>query len=95
MGDQREGRLREQFRDWYPTVEAGRWYPALELTRLVLEHRRSGTPRWESEPRIPCDQCFEFRGGPVWRDSAARTRSGDIPANHTESPADGSTPAGE
>jgi hypothetical protein len=83
MSAQREGRLREQFRDWYPIIEPGRWYHADALVELVLHHRRSGTPRWEMEPRIPCDQCFEFRGGTVRGDSEARTRRSD------------STPAGE
>ena len=33
----RQGMLRPDFQDWYPGLEAGRWYPASELTALVVD----------------------------------------------------------
>jgi hypothetical protein len=82
MARPREGCLREEFRDWYPSIASDAWYPADELTRLVLDHRRSGTPRWEAaEQRIPSDEHFEFRGGSPRADPAERTRHGDLPAS--------------
>ena len=80
MADRREGMLRSEFQDWYPTVVAGNWYPAEELTTLVHAHRRFGTPQWEDERRIPSDEHFVFRGGTPRSDAGARTRQGDRPA---------------
>ena len=77
MTDRREGMLRAEFQDWYPNVEAGRWYVADELTGLVLAHRRFGTPQWELEQRLPSDEHFDFRGGTPRGDSASKTRRGD------------------
>jgi hypothetical protein len=77
MAERREGMLRPEFQDWYPTVESGRWYPADELTGLVLAHRRFGTPQWEPERRLPSNEHFEFRGGTPRGDSRSKTRRGD------------------
>jgi hypothetical protein len=79
MTDRREGMLRAEFQDWYPNVEAGRWYVADELTNLVLAHRRFGTPQWELEQRLPSDEHFEFRGGTPRGSSVTKTRRGDPP----------------
>ncbi len=79
MTDRREGMLRPEFQDWYPTVESGRWYPADELTSLVLAHRRFGTPQWEPEGRLPPDQHFAFRGGSPRAGSPSKTRRSDPP----------------
>jgi hypothetical protein len=73
----REAMLRPEFQEWYPGIEGGRWYPADALTDLVLQHRRSGTPQWEPEARIPCDTHFTFRGGDSGRTAPARERRGD------------------
>jgi len=42
----REGLLRPEFRDWYPSLTPGIWYPAASLTQLILVQLRSGEPRW-------------------------------------------------
>jgi len=77
MPKRREAMLRPEFGDWYPTVTPGQWYPADELTGRVLAHRRSGTPQWAPEQRVPSDEHFEFRGGASGGRSPARTRHAD------------------
>jgi hypothetical protein len=81
MAEIREAMLRPEFRDWYPTLQADRWYPARQLADLVLEQRRSGEPRWELESRIPPDAHFLFRGGRPRGDTTARSRRSDRISN--------------
>jgi len=59
----REGCLRPEFEQWYPTLRSGVWYPADELTAAVIKQLRHESPRWQSEGRVPSDSHFEFRGG--------------------------------
>ena len=59
----REGLLKPEYRDWYPTLVPGVWYRVDWLTDTVLQHLRSGEPNWQSEGRLPCDQHFVIRGG--------------------------------
>ena len=77
MAELREAILLPEFREWYPTLQADWWYPARQLADLVLEHRRSGEPRWELESRIPSGEHFLFRGGHPRRDPSVRTRRSD------------------
>ena len=77
MAEVREGLLRPEFREWYPGLQADRWYPAHELAERVLEQRRSGEPRWEFEARMPPGEHFLFRGGRPRGDTSARTRRSD------------------
>jgi hypothetical protein len=75
-----EGRwamLRPEFADWYPSLRPDEWYPAVYLAELVLEHRRSGEPRWELESRVPCDEHFRYRGGHSRAYRHLRTRRND------------------
>jgi hypothetical protein len=76
----REGLLRPEFRDWYPSLTPGIWYPAASLTQLILVQLRSGEPRWQSEGRVPAEAHFEFRGGEAGRLAGERTRRSDAPA---------------
>jgi hypothetical protein len=59
----REGCLRREFEQWYPTLQADTWYPADELAAIVLRQLQDESPRWQSEGRVPSDSHFEFRGG--------------------------------
>ena len=77
MPGRREGRLRSEFQGWFPALEVGRWYPADELTQLVLNHFYDGSPHWEPEGRVPSDQHFEFRGGTAEQGSPQRPRVGE------------------
>jgi hypothetical protein len=77
MEKPREGMLRPEFQDWYPTLAADRWYPADELTDLVLAHLRHGSPQWRPQGRIPNDDHFVFRGGTPRQASSRRTRRTD------------------
>lgn len=87
MQTPREGMLRPEFRDWYPSLEAGQWYPADELTALVADHFRHGSPQWRPQGRVPSDVHFEFRGESSRRDPGRRTRSGDRAQRLTDGPA--------
>jgi hypothetical protein len=69
--------LRPEFQDWYPTLEAGRWYPADELTDVVFEHLRHGSPQWRPQGRVPTDDHFVFRGGTPRQGSSRQTRRAD------------------
>jgi hypothetical protein len=80
MNAGREGMLRPEFQDWYPSLQAGRWYPADELTSIVLDHLQHGSPHWRPIGRVPSDVHFEFRGGVSKHRSATATRSTDRPA---------------
>ena len=79
MPHPREGMLRPEFQDWYPTVEAGRWFRAEELMQWVLDHFRQGSPQWRPEGRIPSDRHFAFRGGAAREGPNVYTRAGDPP----------------
>ena len=85
MQTRREGMLRPDFQDWYPTVRAGRWYPASELTAMVLDHLQHGSPQWRPEGRVPSDDHFVFRGGTVRQGPPRLTRSTDRPSRRPES----------
>ena len=87
MEARREGMLRPEFQEWYPSLEAGRWYPANELTTLVLDHLQHGSPQWRPEGRVPSDHHFVFRGGPASRGSVRYTRSSDRAPPRSEGPA--------
>jgi hypothetical protein len=77
MEARREGMLRPEFRDWYPGLQAARWYPANDLTTLVLDHLQHGSPQWRPEGRVPSDHHFVFRGGPTRQGPVRDTRSTD------------------
>jgi hypothetical protein len=76
----REGLLRPEFRDWYPSLTPGIWYPAARLTQLILVQLRSGEPRGQSEGRSPADAHSDCRGGEAGRPAGERTRRSDAPA---------------
>jgi hypothetical protein len=59
----REGCLRPEFEQWYPAIQTGVWYPADELTAIVLKQLEHDGPRWQSEERVPSESHFQFRGG--------------------------------
>ena len=73
----REGCLRREFEQWYPTLQANRWYPADELTAIVLKQLQDESPRWVSEGRVPSDSHFEFRGGESSSDRSRKNRRSD------------------
>jgi hypothetical protein len=75
----REGRLRPEFEGWYPALRADRWYPADQLTAIVLTQLRSGAPKWHSEDRVPSNAHFEFRGGASHPGRSQLTRALDPP----------------
>jgi hypothetical protein len=77
MSARREGMLRPEFQDWYPSLQAGRWYPAGELTTLVLDHLQHGSPQWRPEGRVPSAHHFVFRGGEARQGPDRDTRSSD------------------
>jgi hypothetical protein len=70
----REGCLRPEFEQWYPTLQTGVWYPADELTATVLKQLHDESPRWQSEDRVPSDNHFEFRGGEAVPKRGRKTR---------------------
>ena len=61
----REARLRPEWAQLYPGLEAGVWTVAAELVPLVLRHRLQGQSTWEFTRRILVEEHFEFRGGRV------------------------------
>ncbi|HET6795563.1 MAG TPA: hypothetical protein VFH40_00270 [Gemmatimonadales bacterium] len=73
----REARLRPEYADLYPGVEAGVWLPATSVgQQLLLWHlATAATPQGD---RLMTDEHFEFRGG-LTRDltNGVRTRAGD------------------
>jgi hypothetical protein len=69
--------LRPEFQDWYPTLEAGRWYPADELSDRVFDPLRHGSPQWMPQGRVPTDDHFVFRGGTSRHGSNKQTRRTD------------------
>jgi len=70
----REGCLRPEFEQWYPTLESGVWYPADELTAIVLKQLHIDGPRWHSDERVPSEDHFQFRGGESQGQRARKTR---------------------
>jgi hypothetical protein len=83
--------LRPEFQDWYPTLEAGRWYPADELSDRVFDHFRHGSPQWRPQGRVPTDDHFMFRGGTPRQGSNKQTRRTDRAPRRAENEADSST----
>ena len=78
---EREGRLKAEYRDWYPALDPEVWYPAAWLSRTVLAQLETGEPRWQPEPRVPCDAHFSFRGGDTAVRPSPRSRRTDPPGN--------------
>jgi hypothetical protein len=76
---ERQGRLRAEYAMWFPKLMPGVWYPAGDLSRLVLEQIQSGEPRWTPRARVPSDTHFVFRGGDGRRDTVERSRRDDPP----------------
>ena len=76
---EREGRLKEEYKEWYPSLDPAAWYPAAWLSRAVLAQLSEGEPRWHPEPRVPCDAHFTFRGGEQGVRASTRTRRTDQP----------------
>jgi hypothetical protein len=74
----REARLRSQYAEEYPGVEAGMWMTAADLAIKLVEHtharRRLSLYTRTFDPRH-----FEFRGGEAvgTRPATARTRTTD------------------
>ena len=78
---ERQGRLKAEYREWYPALDPDVWYPAAWLSRAVLAQLSAGQPRWQPGPRVPSDAHFSFRGGvPTARDTF-RTRRTDAPSS--------------
>ncbi|MFL5517570.1 MAG: hypothetical protein ACJ8DJ_15545 [Gemmatimonadales bacterium] len=74
----REARLKSEFADHYPQVEAGVWIPAAELGAQVLlwQVQQQGTAALAT--RILDERHFEFRGGWYRGDTTdLRTRASD------------------
>jgi hypothetical protein len=92
MQIRREGMLRPEFQDWYPSLQTGRWYPATELTAMVLHHLQHGSPQWRPEGRVPSDFHFVFRGGTVRQGIRRQTRSSDRPPRPPEGPSSSARP---
>ncbi len=86
MRTRREGMLRPEFQDWYPSLRAGQWYAADELTDLVLDHLRHGSPQWRAQGRVPSDAHFVFRGDTLRQGPARLTRRTDRPSPRPERP---------
>jgi hypothetical protein len=77
-GNIREARLRPEFADLYPALQAGVWLPATTVgQQLLLWHlAKAITPKGD---RLLANEHFEFRGGPpVSARNGARTRAGDL-----------------
>lgn len=75
---EREGRLKAEYSEWYPSIDPAKWYPAAWLSRAVLAQLSEGEPRWHPEPRVPCDAHFSFRGGENAGRDSLRTRRTDV-----------------
>jgi hypothetical protein len=76
-GNIREARLRPEYADLYPALQAGVWLPATAVgQQLLLWHlSQAVTPKGE---RLLTDEHFEFRGGAaVAVRNGAKTRAGD------------------
>ena len=73
----REAQVKAAYRDWYPGLDAGIWYPAAWVAARVLEQLQHGEPRWALGTRVLTEDHFDFRGGAADRRSDLRTRSSD------------------
>jgi hypothetical protein len=76
-GNIREARLRPEYADLYPALQAGVWLPATAVgQQLLLWHlAQAVTPKGE---RLLTEEHFEFRGGPgLVARNGTRTRAGD------------------
>jgi hypothetical protein len=78
---QREGRLKAEYREWYPALDPEVWYPADWLSETVLAQLRDGEPRWHPESRVPSDTHFSFRGGDSTARASLRSRRSDVPGD--------------
>jgi hypothetical protein len=72
----REASLKPEYRDWYPSIEPGVWYPAALMVTRVRKQQREGEPRWSLTSRVLADAHFDFRGGDG-RPAQHRTRRTD------------------
>jgi hypothetical protein len=73
----REALLKEEYREWYPTLTPGVWYDAERLAAQVMEQQTTGEPRWAVEGRLPSEDHFLFRGGLARRPGEAYSRRTD------------------
>ena len=73
----REAQLKEAYRDWYPGLNTGVWFPAEWVAARVLEQLRRGEPRWALSTRVLAEGHLAFRGGSTDRPRNLRTRSSD------------------
>lgn len=80
----RQGRLRNEFAGWYPTIAVSTWIPAKTLARKVADQllgsrrdQRADIPRWEPGPRILDERHCFFPAGRNSRPSGVRSRAGD------------------
>ena len=80
MAPQREARLKPEFAEIYPGLEAGIWHPAARVAECFLA-RPDAAPHADVQhvERILDERHFEFRGGPPRSaaDSDRRGRAGD------------------
>jgi hypothetical protein len=77
---EREGCVKTEFAEWYPSLTAGLWYPAGRIRDVVLAQLRTGEPRWQAGDRVPAGEHFLFRGGAAARGASFRTRQTDAPS---------------
>jgi hypothetical protein len=77
---EREGCVKPQFEEWYPSFKPGQWYPAVRIRDVVLAQLQSGEPRWQAPDRVPAGDHFVFRGGAGTRGASLRTRHTDPPS---------------
>ena len=76
MTEVREVRLRPEYAELYPEIEAGVWMAApVASARRLARVRLAGDAA--SLARVLDDEHFEFRGGRPREETSARTRFGD------------------
>jgi hypothetical protein len=80
----REASLKVEYRDWYPSIEPGVWYPAVTMVLRVRRQQREGGPRWSLSSRVLAEEHFDFRGGDS-RLAQLRTRRTDPPVKERTS----------
>lgn len=75
MAPQREARLKPEFAEIYPGLEAGVWYPAATVAQYFLS-RPADVPSATTEltDRVLDERHFEFRGGPAASDGRPRRK---------------------
>jgi len=74
----REARLRPEYSDLYPEIEAGAWLPASQVgATILMSQLRAAHPKRLGDRLLPEDH-FDFRGGQI-RGGATelRTRDGE------------------